>query len=284
MSTRITHRSIARRRARAMVALTRTFANAADTVIVPTRAMETRLRELGVDAPIAIVPSSIDVERFATGRRIGRGARVARRARRRAHRAARVAIGQRKKLSSSRSMRSRTRATCISRSSATARIAPRSKRARDARGVDDRVRFTGALAPAALPDIYASSDAFVFPSRTETQGLVLAEALAAGLPVVAVDTPATRDVLPAAGALVARRPARVRRAIASAPRPARRDPGAVQTAFDRFGTEPADAAASSTSTAPPCQKSIAVGDSQSAVHLALSRCMIRVHITSAAAP
>ena len=57
----------------------------------------------------------------------------------------------------------------------------------NALGVSDRVRFTGALQPAALPDIYASSDAFVFPSATETQGLVLAEALACGLPVVAVD-------------------------------------------------------------------------------------------------
>ena len=54
---------------RAMVELTRRYANAADAVVVPTRAMEIRLRELGVHAPIAVVPSAIDVERFAAGRR-----------------------------------------------------------------------------------------------------------------------------------------------------------------------------------------------------------------------
>jgi glycosyltransferase involved in cell wall biosynthesis len=37
------------------------------------------------------------------------------------------------------------------------------------------------------------ADLFVFASRTETQGLVLAEALAAGLPAVAVDGPGVRD-------------------------------------------------------------------------------------------
>ena len=49
-------------------------------------------------------------------------------------------------------------------------------------GVAGRVRFVGNLARERLPDVYASADAFSFPSTTDTQGLVLAEALAAGLP------------------------------------------------------------------------------------------------------
>src|ERR1700738_3843483 len=52
---------------RAMVELTRRDAHAADAVIVPTNAMESRLREFGVRAPIAVVPSAIDVERVAAG-------------------------------------------------------------------------------------------------------------------------------------------------------------------------------------------------------------------------
>lgn len=56
-----------------------------------------------------------------------------------------------------------------------------------------RVHFTGALPrPEALTRL-RGSDLFAFASRTETQGLVLAEALAAGLPTVALDGPGVRD-------------------------------------------------------------------------------------------
>ena len=46
-----------------------------------------------------------------------------------------------------------------------------------------------------LASIYASADVFVFPSRTDTFGLVLLEALSSGLPVAAIPSPATRDVV-----------------------------------------------------------------------------------------
>ena len=50
--------------------------------------------------------------------------------------------------------------------------------------------FLGAVGRDDLPNLYASCDAFVMPSTTETQGLVLAEALAAGVYVIASDAPA----------------------------------------------------------------------------------------------
>jgi len=54
-------------------------------------------------------------------------------------------------------------------------------------GIDDHVRFVGYLPRnAGLRDCYAAADVFVFASRTETQGLVLLEALAVGLPVLAL--------------------------------------------------------------------------------------------------
>lgn len=46
-----------------------------------------------------------------------------------------------------------------------------------------------------LARYYQEADLFLFASLTETQGLVIAEALAAGTPVVAVDAPGVRDVL-----------------------------------------------------------------------------------------
>jgi glycosyltransferase involved in cell wall biosynthesis len=56
-----------------------------------------------------------------------------------------------------------------------------------------RVAFTGALPhPDALARL-KGADLFAFASRTETQGLVLAEALAAGLPAVAIDGPGVAE-------------------------------------------------------------------------------------------
>ncbi len=56
----------------------------------------------------------------------------------------------------------------------------------------------------ALADCYRAGDAFVFASRTETQGLVLLEAMSLGVPVVSTAVMGTRDILQAGcGALVA---------------------------------------------------------------------------------
>jgi glycosyltransferase involved in cell wall biosynthesis len=53
-------------------------------------------------------------------------------------------------------------------------------------GVARNVIFTGFVDAAALPDHYAAADIFTFASRTETQGVCIAEALAAGLPCVLI--------------------------------------------------------------------------------------------------
>lgn len=54
-------------------------------------------------------------------------------------------------------------------------------------GLSSRLVFTGMVPFDKIPEYYACGDVFTFASVTETQGLVIAEALAAGLPVVAVD-------------------------------------------------------------------------------------------------
>jgi glycosyltransferase involved in cell wall biosynthesis len=55
--------------------------------------------------------------------------------------------------------------------------------------------FLGAMAQEQLAGIYAAADVLVFPSRTDTLGLVMLEALAAGTPVAALPTPGPQDVL-----------------------------------------------------------------------------------------
>lgn len=74
------------------------------------------------------------------------------------------------------------------------------------RELGDNVMFIGYLDRSReLPSCYAAADAFVFASRTETQGLVLLEAMSVGLPVISLAVMGTRDILgPGRGALVPR--------------------------------------------------------------------------------
>ena len=57
------------------------------------------------------------------------------------------------------------------------------------------VTFRGVLAGQVLAAAYRSADVFVFPSRTDTFGIVMIEALACGLPIAAHDVPGPRDIV-----------------------------------------------------------------------------------------
>ena len=184
--------------------LTRAYANAADAVIVPTASMERRLREVGVRSRIEVVPSGIDVATFASGRRsqeirsqfgVGPSEKMVLSVGR---------LGREKNVELALEAFAHlddTRARFVVVGAGPHREALERFAARA--GIARRVRFAGELPRERLPDAYASADAFVFASRTDTQGLVLVEALAAGLPIVALDTPQTRDVVGEAARIVA---------------------------------------------------------------------------------
>jgi glycosyltransferase involved in cell wall biosynthesis len=57
------------------------------------------------------------------------------------------------------------------------------------------VQFFGVRAHETLPTCYQAADLFLFASETETQGLVLAEAAACGLPAIAVDASGCDEVV-----------------------------------------------------------------------------------------
>jgi len=62
-------------------------------------------------------------------------------------------------------------------------------------GIADRVTFTGEIPFSDVAAYLKAANIFGFASVTETQGLVTMEAMAAGLPVVAVDASGTRDIV-----------------------------------------------------------------------------------------
>src|SRR4051812_9133453 len=62
-------------------------------------------------------------------------------------------------------------------------------------GIGDRVQLTGALAGPALERAYAAADLVVLPTRLESYGLVVTEALARGLPVIATDVGGVPEAL-----------------------------------------------------------------------------------------
>lgn len=216
--------------------LTRAFANAADAVVVPTETMRRRLRDVGVRSRIEVVPSGIDVDRFARGERSAK---------------TRAAFGagtdDKLVLTVGRLGREKNVELVLEAfarlNDPAARLVAIGdgphremlERLAERTGLAARVRFTGELAREALPDAYASADAFLFASRTETQGLVLVEALAARLPIVAVDTPQTRDVVGDHARLVAEDPlalaAALRETLACDVTPG--VPASAAAAFDR---------------------------------------------------
>ncbi|MET7731155.1 glycosyltransferase family 4 protein [Streptomyces sp. NPDC005402] len=79
----------------------------------------------------------------------------------------------------------------------------------------ENVEFSGALLGEDLVKAYTDADAFVLPSDKEGMPLVILEAMAAGLPVIATDVPGTRELVRDTGLLAAPEPAALAAALDS---------------------------------------------------------------------
>lgn len=171
---------------------------AADVVISPSGAMRDALRAYGVTGRIEILPTGLsescyapgDGERFRAAHGIEPSRPVALHVGRAAH---------------EKNIDFLLRMLVVLRSivpdvllviAGEGPALPHLKALARALGLNDCVRFVGYLERSReLPDCYAAGDVFVFSSRTETQGLVLLEAMAQGTPVVSNAEMGTLDVL-----------------------------------------------------------------------------------------
>ncbi|NMG66363.1 glycosyltransferase [Azoarcus indigens] len=176
----------------------RSQCNAMDRVIVPSRAMADALTNYGVNRPLQVLPTGIPDEQFHGGdgcyfrNRYGIGK----------DRQLLLYVGRvahEKNIGFLLEMvdhlrRSNPRVLLLVTGEGPALSGLQAETER--RGLNTHVRFLGYLDRGSeLHDCYRAADLFVFASRTETQGLVLLEAMALGTPVVALADMGARDIL-----------------------------------------------------------------------------------------
>jgi glycosyltransferase involved in cell wall biosynthesis len=166
--------SDARPAARPLELAKRAFVHGSAAFLVPGLASAEYLRSLGVEeARIAEAPNAVDLDLFRT-------ARVDRRGRERCRF---LYVGR---LDREKGLDVLLRA--FARVPGELVVVGEGPEAGRLRGLaDERVRFLGSLDRDELPPVYAAADAFVLPSLSEPWGMVLLEAAAAGLPLVATD-------------------------------------------------------------------------------------------------
>jgi glycosyltransferase involved in cell wall biosynthesis len=172
--------------------------NAVQQVIAPSRAMQDALRNYGVQADITILPTGLEASQF----KLGDGARFRAKQGIEINRPALLYVGR---VAHEKNIDFLVH--CFTQVHAALPDAllmivgegpalPHLRALTEKLELKQAVKFIGYLdRDTELLDCYRAGDVFVFASRTETQGLVLLEALAQGTPVVSTMHMGTRDVL-----------------------------------------------------------------------------------------
>ncbi len=182
---------------RFLVALATGYCNLADQVFVPSESVAGILEERKVETPIAVVPTGVNTAHFASGN--GEDMR-----RYFGIPTAAFVAGHLGRLSPEKNLNFLAESMAqflVDNPEAhfmvigTGPSEDSVKELMREKGVDARVHFTGLLKGADLVNAYHAMDVFVFASKSETQGLVVTEAMAAGLYVVALDAPGVREVV-----------------------------------------------------------------------------------------
>ena len=173
------------------------FANNCSAVIAPSRSVADIIRSRGVEVPVHVIPTGIDCRQIAQGE----GAR----ARKRWHiPSAAPLIGHLGRFAVeknlpylaeavARALKRNRQAWAMFVGDGPTRTGM--ERIFNRARVAERVIFTGRLSGRRLHDACAAMDLFAFSSKSETQGLVLAEVMASGTPVIALNASGAREVV-----------------------------------------------------------------------------------------
>jgi glycosyltransferase involved in cell wall biosynthesis len=188
-------------------AFTRSQCSDVQALVAPSEPLRQVLRDYGVQTPVHVIPTGLPADRFQPGN----AARFRALAQLPAHRPLVTYVGRvahEKNIDFLVRVFARVRQSVPEAMLIIAGEGPAREPLRklvEQLGLAEDVRFVGYLdRNTALLDCYAAASVFVFASRTETQGLVLLEALAQGSAVVSTAELGTKSILaPACGALIA---------------------------------------------------------------------------------
>jgi glycosyltransferase involved in cell wall biosynthesis len=173
------------------------YANLCDHVVAPSKSIADLIRNRGVTSPVTVIPTGVDTAFFGSG-----DGHVFRKARQIPDHA--FVIGHVGRLAPEKNLKFLAKSVAGSMKSladtffCVAGQGPEKKKIQEifeAHHLAKRLIFTGNLTGKDLADAYQAMDLFVFSSKSETQGMVLTEAMAAGTPVIALDAPGVREVV-----------------------------------------------------------------------------------------
>lgn len=174
----------------------RTMLRKCDRIIAPSHAVERVILKLFPDAPTQVLPSGVNIEKFAGGNR----ERIRNEFGFKPDETVLFFVGR---LAPEKNFTFLLRSVAPLLKNRPARLlvvggGPSIDAYRElARkmGIQNRITFTGFIEPSTIADYYAAGDIFTFASRTETQGLCIAEALCAGKPCVVVNAMGAAEAL-----------------------------------------------------------------------------------------
>ncbi len=187
--------------------LARHQCNALDAIVVPSQPMAATLRDYGITRPLHVIATGLPESQFlrGDGKRFRQAWGIAPE-----HKVA-LFVGRAAFeknigfLLEMTALARRQRPNLILVIAGEGPALPALRRQAAALRIEDHVRFVGYLPrDGGLRDCYAAADVFTFASLTETQGLVLLEAMAIGLPVLAIPALGAAEIInPARGAIPA---------------------------------------------------------------------------------